>query len=691
MASAIFNPIRPVFIALIAIGLLAACSTDPNPQRPDAGVEPDGSIDADPDAEAGLQLSSVSPRQGPVVGGTQVTLGGSGFEQGLTVLFGDEPATDVQIQSSRSIIARTPAAGAPGTVDVRVQNPDGGEAVITNAFTYIDSDQAVVEFCQLQAQSPVNVEAGQATPELFAIVFAPGITQGEGQGAGIEGELGYGTSAQSRTDFNFVPMAYNLDKDGLEPGDLANDEYGASLTINEPGEYQYVARFRLQSLPDMWVYCGLDGSEGGAGAIVPGVIEVTGEFVPTLEYCRTETTSALTIPDTATSALTGLVYAAGITPGEGRGEGIDAEIVWGDPSVDPTTWTESISATYREDADGLVEGDRSNDRYEAMITPDALGTYAFAFRFRLGEDGDWLYCSTEGTDQGDGVPSTDDLGTMEVVDEIILRPDACHVQYPHVLADAVINEPVTIYGRVTTTGDPTVSAMLLVGPEDASPLTDHAAFATVDATINADVSGQSYDEYEAEFTPTAAGTHSLYYAFSLDGGSNWSYCDLLARPGTFDVEMGQGAALVVHDESPDHIHYCRVWQDVMTLTTNDDPPIITVEVYEAGITDDGSGDNADDLEVQAGFGPRGANPALDGAYHWPSEVLAFKAVHPTNQSNYEYEGIVYPADDKPVTGTHDVTVRIRKTTDTSWVYCDTDHTTMDFHVDRTTRLNLSSP
>lgn len=65
------------------------------------------------------------------------------------------------------------------------------------------------------------------------------------------GELGYAErgAAGDVMAYTYIPMTYNVDKDGLSSGDLADDEYGASFGINMAGDYRYVARFRLSSAP----------------------------------------------------------------------------------------------------------------------------------------------------------------------------------------------------------------------------------------------------------------------------------------------------------------------------------------------------------------------------------------------------------------------------------------------------------
>jgi hypothetical protein len=79
-------------------------------------------------------IDSISPNQGPLSGGTPVTIRGSLFATGLQLLFGDAPATAVAVSASE-ITAVTPA-GAVGPVDVTVINPDGGGFLFSKGFTY---------------------------------------------------------------------------------------------------------------------------------------------------------------------------------------------------------------------------------------------------------------------------------------------------------------------------------------------------------------------------------------------------------------------------------------------------------------------------------------------------------------------------------------------------------------------------
>ena len=82
-------------------------------------------------------LTSVSPTSGPFTGGTAVTLNGTGFVNGATVLFGTVAAASVTFNSATSLTAVAPAHGT-GTVPVTVTNPDTKSATLNGAFQYFD-------------------------------------------------------------------------------------------------------------------------------------------------------------------------------------------------------------------------------------------------------------------------------------------------------------------------------------------------------------------------------------------------------------------------------------------------------------------------------------------------------------------------------------------------------------------------
>ena len=80
-------------------------------------------------------VASVTPPGGSTDGGTTITIQGTNFVNGATVSVGGTVATGVTLVSSTTMTATTPAHAA-GIVDVRVTNPDGQSATLSNAFTF---------------------------------------------------------------------------------------------------------------------------------------------------------------------------------------------------------------------------------------------------------------------------------------------------------------------------------------------------------------------------------------------------------------------------------------------------------------------------------------------------------------------------------------------------------------------------
>ncbi len=82
------------------------------------------------------KIQSVEPAEGPVEGGTDITITGELFHQGAVVIIGGKAATNIQVTSETTIKAKTPA-NSFGYKDVMVINPDGGQAVLKDGFYYI--------------------------------------------------------------------------------------------------------------------------------------------------------------------------------------------------------------------------------------------------------------------------------------------------------------------------------------------------------------------------------------------------------------------------------------------------------------------------------------------------------------------------------------------------------------------------
>lgn len=102
-------------------------------------------------------VSSISPNAGTSVGGTPVTITGTGFLAGATVMFGGTSASDATVVNGTTITATTPAHSA-GSVNVAVTNSDTQSGTLANGYTFTGSavGGGPVSFIQLNSATPAN-------------------------------------------------------------------------------------------------------------------------------------------------------------------------------------------------------------------------------------------------------------------------------------------------------------------------------------------------------------------------------------------------------------------------------------------------------------------------------------------------------------------------------------------------------
>lgn len=85
----------------------------------------------------GMSCLSVVPSSGPAAGGTDVTISGKEFEQGVVVFFGEAEASGVAVSANgHEIVCQTPP-GLPGLVDVVVWNPGDVGCRLVDSFQYV--------------------------------------------------------------------------------------------------------------------------------------------------------------------------------------------------------------------------------------------------------------------------------------------------------------------------------------------------------------------------------------------------------------------------------------------------------------------------------------------------------------------------------------------------------------------------
>ncbi|NVJ13058.1 IPT/TIG domain-containing protein [Myxococcus sp. AM010] len=94
-------------------------------------------------------VRAVEPRQGPLDGGTPITLTGDHFQEGATVTVEGQPATHVRVVSPNTITARTPLGPPPPMGGVRVAsnvgvtNPGAAAVIGAGLYTYRDAARLI--------------------------------------------------------------------------------------------------------------------------------------------------------------------------------------------------------------------------------------------------------------------------------------------------------------------------------------------------------------------------------------------------------------------------------------------------------------------------------------------------------------------------------------------------------------------
>ncbi|GAB1530864.1 MULTISPECIES: IPT/TIG domain-containing protein [Brevibacillus] len=81
-------------------------------------------------------IKTISPDNGPLIGGTFVYIDGTEFVQGSKVYFGKVEVPVGAYYSKERIRVTAPAASEAGPVDVKIVNPDGGEGTKNAGYTY---------------------------------------------------------------------------------------------------------------------------------------------------------------------------------------------------------------------------------------------------------------------------------------------------------------------------------------------------------------------------------------------------------------------------------------------------------------------------------------------------------------------------------------------------------------------------
>ncbi|MDC3980248.1 IPT/TIG domain-containing protein [Polyangium jinanense] len=91
------------------------------------------------------RVDSITPRNGPMVGGTRIVLEGDFFDEHVFVRIGGQAPKRAVVRSATTIELVAPPSRASGFVDVEVGRGDAGTTVVKNAFRYDPSPAPAID------------------------------------------------------------------------------------------------------------------------------------------------------------------------------------------------------------------------------------------------------------------------------------------------------------------------------------------------------------------------------------------------------------------------------------------------------------------------------------------------------------------------------------------------------------------
>ncbi len=382
--------------------LLAACDGDIVHTPDDSG---------DPPVE-GLAITALDPAQGPEAGGTLVRVTGQSFTTASAVTVGGAGCDSLTFLSSTELLCLTPA-GSEGETALTVTDPAGSASA---TFTYLSTvddtappdtgePPATVTSCVVVSPESMSIEAYDYTDDVTASVIVAGRTDGDGEGPGIDAQLGFGDVGSDPSTWTWAEMYYSS-----SDGDA--DVYVDSFYVDDVGNYDVAARFRVDH--GDWTTCTTASGSYTKLEVVPAEIEVPVDYCHVQWPCGTYTEAG-----TESEAIYAWIYQYGVTQGEGAGEGIYMDVGIGDLGTDPESnlsWNWTVMA-YNVDTDGLTEGDMANDEYMGNFTaPLTKGDYHYVVRATADWGLSYTICDLggEACNFGGSDDGYDDPGTCTV-------------------------------------------------------------------------------------------------------------------------------------------------------------------------------------------------------------------------------------------------------------------------------------
>ncbi len=465
-----------------------------------------------------------------------------------------------------------------------------------------------IDRCVLQFPPTLDTRTGRPSALTYGRVFAQGVTDVVGAGAGIEGQVGYGPVGVAPSDPAWAWSAGTFNVDVTAGG---GDEYQASLTGPAPGTYAYAWRFRYQQ--GAWAYCDQDGSDNGFQAAQAGAITAL-PFA--IDECVLDATTAsqTALVGTSSAPYQAAITVTTLTEAAGQGSGVTVQVASGPAGSDPTTWTGWTAASYQSDQGNA-------DVYAGTVTaPGLASTVDVAFRAELGS-GAFVYCDKDGAANGYQVAQA---GRLVAVGSVVT---ACRLE---TVSSSSIHsgDPLRVTASVagtntqTTGATPGLQVQVGVGPQGAdgssSPLFGWGAM-----TFTQDAAGR--DVFAATVLPAYTGNRTVSARASFDGVT-WTYCDLNGSDvNGYEVTQQYDVAVAPHVD----LAFCNTQFPATISVGALDGGLADAygQVYEPSLTPNANGTG---VSAQFGAGPEQQDPGVA----WTWEPAPFSS---TVGNNNEYK------------------------------------------------------
>lgn len=194
-------------------------------------------------------IDVITPIKGPAAGGTRIKIEGKDFRtamqgydnKNLKVFLGGQEATAVEVADYRTIWATTPAS-KPGTVMLRVENPDGEISNPLGSYTYISSPQVTgvvdptdpaedtpIENISIQGGQEIKIKGSGFMPGA-RVIFAPVLEKAEDE---TGGNLIYRVTTTQNNNYTSNVLDPYLLKEG-NPGSDVRYIDERTLTVKTP-------------------------------------------------------------------------------------------------------------------------------------------------------------------------------------------------------------------------------------------------------------------------------------------------------------------------------------------------------------------------------------------------------------------------------------------------------------------------